>query len=78
MPSMFLTRQSKLGVKLFQRREGGRFSAVVLVPVHVKNFLAGDRQESGQDALGEAGAEDDAVVLLIHSCGDQTRVSAKN
>ncbi len=67
----FRTRQSELGVELFQRSERCRLPSVVLVPVHVKNLLAGNGQKAGQDAFSKAGAQDDAVVFLIH--GERSR-----
>ena len=59
-------RHPELGEELLQRGDGGGLPAVVFVSVHVKDLLAGDGEHPGQDALGEAGAEDDAVVFLIH------------
>lgn len=34
----------------------GRITTVIIIPVHVQHLLPVDRQEAGQDALGEAGA----------------------
>ena len=59
-------RLTELGEELLQRRDGGRLAAVVFVPVHVQDFLPGDGQHPRQDTLGEAGAQDDTVVFLIH------------
>lgn len=52
--------------QVWQRRDGRRLAAVVLVPVDVQHLLAGHRQHTGQDALLEPGAQHDAVVLLVH------------
>ena len=57
---------TELGEELLQRGDGGGLPAVVLVPVHVKDLLAGHGEHPGQDALREARAEDNAVVFLIH------------
>ena len=46
---------------------------VVLVPVHMEDLLAGDGQHTREDALGEAGAQHDANVLLVHLDGVNMR-----
>ena len=44
---------------------------VVVISVHVEDFLPLDREESGEDTLLEARAEDDRIVLLIHRGGEE-------
>ncbi len=52
--------------ELVERRERRRLATVVFVPVHVQDFLAGNGKHAGEDALGEARAQHDAVVLGVH------------
>mmetsp|Transcript_6030 Transcript_6030/g.12633 ORF Transcript_6030/g.12633 Transcript_6030/m.12633 type:complete len:221 (+) Transcript_6030:900-1562(+) len=51
--------------------EGGTFGAVVTVTVHVEDALPQDTQETGDDALLQAGAQDNGIVFavgkLLHS-----------
>mmetsp|Transcript_163308 Transcript_163308/g.396914 ORF Transcript_163308/g.396914 Transcript_163308/m.396914 type:complete len:499 (+) Transcript_163308:14-1510(+) len=46
----------------------GAVAAVVVVPIEVKHLLAVHRQEATQNALLEARAAHDDVILLVHGC----------
>jgi hypothetical protein len=50
----------ELAVQLGEVERGG-LAAVVVVAVHVEDLLAVDGEQAGEDALGEAGAEDDGL-----------------
>lgn len=52
--------------QVFERRDGGRLAAVVLVAVDVQHPFAADRQHARQDALFEASAEHDRVIFFVH------------
>jgi len=52
--------------QVLEGRDGGRLAAVVLVAVDVQHPFAADGEHAREDALLQAGAEDDRVVLLIH------------
>jgi len=52
--------------ELVQRCQRCGFAAVVLVPVHMQDLLAGHGQHAGKDALSEAGAQDHAIIFFIH------------
>lgn len=52
--------------QVLEGRDGGRLAAVVLVAVDVQHPFAADGEHPREDALLQAGAEDDRVVLLIH------------
>lgn len=45
--------------------KGGTLASIIVVAVHVEDLLALDREKSREDTLGEAGAENDDIVLLI-------------
>mmetsp|Transcript_14426 Transcript_14426/g.56731 ORF Transcript_14426/g.56731 Transcript_14426/m.56731 type:complete len:418 (-) Transcript_14426:163-1416(-) len=49
--------------------QGGRLSAVVVVPVHVEDLHALSGENSGKDALLEAGAEHNRIIAFIHVVG---------
>lgn len=52
--------------QVFEGRDGSRLAAVILVAVDVQHPFAADGEHAREDALLQAGAEDDCVVLLIH------------
>lgn len=54
--------------QVLEGRDGGRLAAVILVAVDVQHPFAADGQHAREDALLQAGAEDNRVVLLIHVC----------
>ncbi len=49
--------------------EGGRGAAVVVVAVDVEHLEAIDGEQAGDDALLEARAEHNGVILLVHGGG---------
>ena len=56
----------ELGEEVLEGGEGGGLAPVVLVAVHVEHLLPGHGEHAGENALGEAGAQDNAVIGLIH------------
>lgn len=49
----------------------GSLPAVVIVAIDVEDLLSLYAEHTGQDALGQAGAQDDDIVLLcdvVHGC----------
>ena len=52
-------------------KDRGSLRAVMIIAIDVENLLALYAEHAGQDTLGQAGAQNDDIVLLcdlIHGC----------
>ena len=45
--------------------EGGTFTTIVVITVHVEDLLALDGEDSRQNALGQSSSQHNNVILLI-------------
>ena len=69
-PAHATTRQQRCPAAWQPQPLGGGLAAVVAVAVHGSTFMPSTDEEAGEEALLEARAQDDRVVLLIHLRGE--------